>query len=97
MGSSLLINAGDSGAIVLQALINAGEFFTGVIPSKNFFDGYLNDKTKIENYFSSRSTYKDSYYLGKSIGDILGAGVGVGISATEIFKMLTSSATLVLV
>ena len=86
--ASLLISAGDTSAMMLQALINTGRYMTGQLPSMEYFNSYLRTKSQINQYFLNRVSYTDSYYLGKSIGDIIGTAVGLGMTAKGISELL---------
>jgi len=96
--ASVLISAGDSGAIILQALINAGYLLTWQLPSVEYFNEHLKTNEQINGFFLSMSTFSDSYYLGRVLGDLLGVSIGLGVTikgGSELGTGLFASASAV--
>lgn len=89
--ASIIINAGDSGAVILQSMINAGNILTGHLPNVWYYEHYLKTSKDIDTYFASNSVFKDSYYLGKTLGDVISAGLGIGMTAKGIVDFLTGA------
>ena len=88
--ASILMSAGDSASAILQVLINSGRYMTGQLPSMAYFESYLHTKNQVNQYFEDRAAYTDSYYLGKTIGDIVGTAIGIGITAKGIGELLAA-------
>ena len=76
-------------------MINAGNILTGCLPNVWYYEHYLKTSKDIDTYFASNSVFKDSYYLGKTLGDVISAGLGIGMTAKGIVDFLTgASATI---
>lgn len=89
--ASLIIDAGDSAAIILQALVETGNFFTAQDSDIEIYLQTKHNLAEIDSYFLSRAGYPDSYYLGKSIGDAIAAAAGIGLSVKNIVKAITGA------
>ncbi len=91
--AALLINAGDSWAMVLQGVINLGNQLTCQLPTTEYYEKYLTDADKVNTYFADASAYLDSYYLGKTVGDAAVALFGTGMAVKGVTTAIEGGIT----
>ena len=86
MVASAFINMAGKQTDLLKALVNTRRISIA-LPTQQELKSNLTNSSKINSYFLNRSKFKDSYYLGRMIGDGIVAAAGIGLSAKSIFEM----------
>jgi uncharacterized repeat protein (TIGR02543 family) len=86
--ASVLRNAIDSAVVPTALLLDIIESIPKTYFSAEFYKAHMNNSAKIIESLANQSTYKDSFYVGMTIGDVAIMAVGVGATAKGITAII---------
>ncbi|MDR3277773.1 MAG: RHS repeat-associated core domain-containing protein [Oscillospiraceae bacterium] len=84
----------DSGGVPLSATLdlvnNLTANFTGTTYTTTYYENYIGSSDKLFSILAGKVTHPDSFYLGKTLGDIGLMGMSIGLGATGIATIVGS-------
>jgi uncharacterized repeat protein (TIGR02543 family) len=86
--ASVLRNAIDSAVVPTALLLDIIESIPKTYFSAKFYEEHMNNSAKIIEGLANQSTYKDSFYIGMTIGDAAIMAVGIGTSVAGLTTII---------